>query len=106
MAYGSRGAPSVLHLFDAAGHPLGSLPLPSWISGLAGFAFDGKRLAFGTYSKEPEPSAVVLIDASGESVGRFTPDRPVSWWKPYFASGGKELWLFDGTRRVERYRVD
>jgi hypothetical protein len=32
--------------------------------------------------------------------------RAAQGWTPFFAAGGRELWLFDGARRVERYALD
>jgi len=92
-----------LHVFAATGEPLRSLVLPC--AGL--FAFDGTRVALGTYGTEAQAGAVVLLDASGAELGSFTPERTTHWaWRPFFSADGEELWLFDGKRGIERYGLN
>lgn len=96
----------VVHLYTPDGDPVRMLALPEGYAAWQPFAFDGERLAFGVENSDDSAGSVVLLDVQGECLGRFTPARPVRFWTPYFAAGGTELWLFDGERRVERYRLD
>jgi len=93
-----------IHLYSPAGDPVRTLEAPEGMPGWATFAYDGERLAIGVQRKDA-PGAVVLMDAQGRTLGRFEPERAVSLWLPFFAAGGKELWLFDGERSLERYAL-
>ena len=47
----------------------------------------------------------MLLDVEGRELGRFTPPGEATFWIPYFAAGGEELWLFDLGYRLERYAL-
>jgi hypothetical protein len=53
--------------------------------------------------RKDEPGAVVLMDVHGRELGRFVPEGDVAVWMPFFAAGGRELWLFDRERTIRRY---
>ncbi|MEQ1891978.1 MAG: hypothetical protein ABL998_05500 [Planctomycetota bacterium] len=101
---GFGGGTPGIHLYDAKGAPVRSLPAPEGIPGWAPFAYDGARLVFGL-QRQGKPGTVVLLDIEGRELGRFTPPGDVRVWIPYFAAGGKELWLFDMGYRIERYAL-
>jgi len=95
---------AAIHLYDAGGEPVRSFAAPEGITIWAPFAFDGQRLAIGV-EEENKPGSVVLMDAHGNTLGRFTPEGAVPLWHPFFAAHGKELWLFDGERTLERFAL-
>lgn len=101
---GLGGGTPGIHLYDSTGAPVRSLPAPEGIPGWAPFAYDGAKLVFGL-QREREPGLIVLLDAEGRELGRFTPPGDVRFWIPYFAAGGKELWLFDMGYRIERFAL-
>lgn len=102
-------APAVVHLYSAEGDPIRTLPQPAGLKRELRFDFDGERLAFGIDAEPGAAPSVQVIDAKGGVPLRFRPDRRfrpqrrVAFWQPFFARGGKELWLFDGARTIERY---
>lgn len=93
-----------IHIYTASGEAVRSLARPDGMWGWGNFAFDGERIAVGLRS-EGEPGAVVLMDALGRALGRFQPAGEVPYWSPFFAAQGKELWLFDGEHRIERFAL-
>ena len=46
-----------------------------------------------------------LLDLRTQELRTVAALRSDVYWTLAFAAGGKELWLFDGERRVERYRL-
>lgn len=96
--------PVTIHLFTAEGDPLRSFEVPEGMGRWAPFAYDGARLAV-VVSVRNGPATVLLLDEQGAPVGRFRPEEKSPSWQPFFAAEGRELWLFDGGRRVERYAL-
>jgi hypothetical protein len=94
-----------LHLFSATGEGLRRLEPPEGMASWAPFAYDGQRIAIGLSTADERPGSIVLLDADGRELGRFTPPGEVTFWIPYFAAGGRELWLFDLGYRLERYAL-
>lgn len=97
----SNASPAI-HLYAASGEPLRSFAAPEGMPSWLDFAFDGERFALAVVGKE-QPGAVVLMDSQGVPLGRFTPGGDVALWQPFLV--GKELWLFDGKRRIDRYAL-
>jgi hypothetical protein len=93
-----------LHLYSSGGDPVRTFVPPQGCTSWAPFAYDGARLAIAV-EEEEKPGTVVMLDVEGRELGRFTPPGDVRVWIPYFAAGGKELWLFDMGYRIERYAL-
>jgi sugar lactone lactonase YvrE len=101
-----NGSPLRLHVFSAVGDPVRSLDLPPGTATWSPFAFDGKQLAFSVQDPATRASSLVLLDLGTQELRRIAVERSDVLWTPAFAAGGHELWLFDGARRVERYRLE
>lgn len=100
---GTRKYPG-LKLFSATGEALRTIMPPKAMESWAPFAYDGQRFAIGL-AHEGHPGSAVLLDIEGRELGQFTPPGEVTFWIPYFAAGGKELWLFDMGYKIERYAL-
>lgn len=96
-----RGADDevLVSLYGPAGEPIRTFPLPSGIEWLSTrIAYDGERLVV------VGDKGIVLLGRSGEVIGQFPPPpEPETWWTPFLAPGGRELWLFDGRRTFHRF---
>lgn len=88
-------APSFF-LYDARGMPVRCVPTTR---GSSDFAFDGRHLVL----RPARPGVLVWIDTWNDEQLELLLPR-AGRWKPMFAAGGSELWLFDGESRIERYR--
>jgi hypothetical protein len=95
-----------LHLYSAAGEPERSLDLPPGLVTWSPVAFDGARLAFLERETGSETLHVGLFDVATGRHERLSAASPEVPWTPCFAAAGKELWLFDGERRIERYALE
>lgn len=81
------------------------LDLPPDFVTYRSFAFDGRKLACLLWDSAFTTS-MGLVDLETGVVQRLALERSCVHWTPAFAADGSELWLFDGERRVERYRLD
>lgn len=91
-------------VFSSTGEPTHALALPPGVTGWVRFAFDGRLMTFALGGAASEPGAVLLFDLEGRAQ-RFEPPRAAEVWWPLFAAGGRELWLFDGDRSIERFAL-
>jgi hypothetical protein len=95
-----RGSAAV-SLYSAEGEPKACFLLPESVAwSHPRIAYDGRRVvAIG--KKE-----IVILDASGKPLGRFTPQNSAEvWWTPFLTRSGRELVLFDGRKSLFRYEV-
>jgi len=90
-------------VFSSTGEPTHALALPPGVPGWSNFAFDGQRFAFA-FGGRKLPGAILLLDLEGHAQ-RFDPPRAIELWQPFFAGGGRELWLFDGDHSLERFAL-
>ncbi len=93
--------PQAVSLYSAEGEPKLAFPLPESVAwSHPRIAYDGRRVvAIG--EKE-----IVVFDASGKPLGRFTPaEGGEAWWTPFLTRSGRELVLFDGRKSLFRYEV-
>lgn len=91
---------------SADGETTRSLDLPPEFVHYHPFAFDGGRLAFLAWESGGNATSMGLLELETRVVERLVLERSGVHWTPAFAADGNELLLFDGERRVERYRLD
>jgi hypothetical protein len=96
-----REGPLAVTLYRPNGEPIRTITLPSSVTwSFPRLAFDGKLVAIAG-KKE-----VVLFDASGEALGRFTPAQgDGSRWTPFLSPTSHELLLFNGRSTLYRFDV-
>jgi hypothetical protein len=96
-------------VYAADGSPVKAIPLDA-VGLFPSLAFDGRR---AVVSCGP---ALLLVDTAAGTVAELKPTdangRPAgrddSYWYPFFAAGGKELWVLDANRKlppIERYEM-
>ncbi len=88
-------------LYSPRGEPIHSFELPQTVQlSFPLAAYDGKRLVV-TVQKE-----ILLFDAKGNAIGRFTPSEKVEGGQaPLLARDGRELLLFDGKKTLHRFEL-
>jgi hypothetical protein len=88
-------------VYSPQGEPISTFTLPRAIKwSIPSIAYDGKRVAV-TGEK-----GIVLFEASGKAIGRFTPaENEDGAWEPFLAPGGGGLVLFDGAKTLHRYEL-
>jgi hypothetical protein len=108
--HASSGPPkdphTAIHIYNAKGEPVRSLPAPPGLSGTQRFAFDGARFAGVIYVGEGLANEVLFFDLEGQPLMRFAIEHGRNRIRRvWFAADGKELWLHDGKYAIERYAL-
>jgi hypothetical protein len=95
------GSDSTVNLYMKDGEPIRTIAVPGgdWVYRVA---YNGRSVVASLGSD------LLIISAVDATVRRFTsvvqPDGRKSYWSPFFAREGKELWLFrDGTQELRRF---
>lgn len=99
-------APQRLHVYSREGEPVRTLELPTGVQSWCGLAFDGRRAAMAFEDRDSETASIGILDVESGELRRMPFGRAGALRTPFFAAGGRELWLFDGERRVERFALD
>ena len=96
-----HGGELAVSLYSPQGEPIRTFALPSSVKwSFPRIAYDGKRVVVA------EAKAIVLFDASGKTVGRFTPpDGERAAWTPFLAPDGRGLLLFDGAKTLRLFEL-
>jgi len=104
-SFGGRVSSRLL-VCSAEGETTSSHDLPPEFVTDRPFAFDGRRLACLLWDSGGNTTSLGLLALETRVVRYAVLERSGVHWTPAFTAGGNELWLFDGDRRVERYRLD
>jgi sugar lactone lactonase YvrE len=93
--------PIAVSLYSPQGEPIRAFTLPPTVAwSFPRLAFDGKLVVV---AGEKE---IVLFDASGKALGRFTPPNgDGDWWSPFLTPTGHELLLFNGRSTLYRFEL-
>jgi hypothetical protein len=97
----SGQGPIAVSLYGPEGEPIRTFTLPSTVAwSFPRLAYDGR---FVVVAGEKE---VVLFDASGKVLGRFTPaHEDNAWWAPFLTRKSHELLLYNGQNAVYRFAL-
>jgi len=99
-------AESRLLVFGPTGAPLRVVELPANVWKIAPIAFDGRRVVFSRRDPGTKTSSLALLDLERRTCARLDLAPTSETSTPFFAAGGRELWIFDGARRVDRVRIE